>query len=183
MNCLILHGCPSGNTDPSYKKHWIQWAKQELLKRWIPTETPLLPAPWAPDYEAFKEEFEKYSINESTILIGHSCGCAFLVRWLWETQTKIASLILVAPWKIPDEWDVWRERFYNYEIDPSVATLAHEIIYFTSDNEEDDGRLSLKMFHNVLGGIIISLDNHGHYTLWEMWTEKFPELITYILNS
>ena len=29
------------------------------------------PRTWAPVYEKFKAEFEKHSVNESTILIGH----------------------------------------------------------------------------------------------------------------
>jgi predicted alpha/beta hydrolase family esterase len=70
----------------TYDKHWIPWIKKELTSRHINTETPLMPTPWAPDYYAFKKEFEKYQVDENTILIGHSCGCSFLVRWLGETK-------------------------------------------------------------------------------------------------
>ena len=36
-----------------------------------------MPEPWKPDYEKFKKEFGKYKVSKNTILIGHSCGCAF----------------------------------------------------------------------------------------------------------
>jgi hypothetical protein len=29
----------------------------------------MMPDPWAPEYDKFKEEFEKYEINEQSILI------------------------------------------------------------------------------------------------------------------
>jgi len=48
-----------------------------------------MPDPWEPIYEKYKEEFEKYSVNETTVLIGHSCGCAFLVHWLGEKKKKV----------------------------------------------------------------------------------------------
>jgi predicted alpha/beta hydrolase family esterase len=96
MNCIVIHGCPSNAErvmDPktrTYDKHWIPW---------------------------IKKEFEKYNVTKNTILIGHSCGCAFLVRWLGETKQKVNKLILVAPWKIPDKkeediirWAIWEQK-------------------------------------------------------------------------
>ena len=53
-----------------------------------------MPEPWAPVYQAFKLEFEKYPVSQSTILIGHSCGWAFLVRWLGESKQSIDALVL-----------------------------------------------------------------------------------------
>lgn len=79
-NCIIIHGCPSNAEkaiDPktrTYDKHWIPWVKKELILYGIKTETPLMPKPWEPNYISFKEEFEKYSVRDNTILIGHSCG-------------------------------------------------------------------------------------------------------------
>jgi len=164
----------------TYDKHWIPWTKNQLIAKSIETETPLMPSPWSPDYEKFKNEFEKYDVGENTILVGHSCGCAFLVRWLGETKRKVAKLILVAPWKIPDEDDAARKAFYTYPIDEAIKDRVQEIILFTADNEEEDGKKSLKIFHEVLGGKIINLPKHGHYCLEDMGTEEFPELLEII---
>ena len=188
INCIIIHGCPSDEEralNPqtrTYDKHWIPWTKKELMFRGIKTETPLMPEPWAPDYEKFKKEFEKYEVNEDTILIGHSCGCAFLVRWLGETKQKIRKLILVAPWKIPDEGDKFREAFYIYPIDETIKKRVGQITIFTADNEEEDGKKSLQIFHEALDGKIIELKSRGHYTMGDMKTEKLPELLEEILN-
>ena len=186
--CIIIHGCPSDvekamNPEKrTYDKHWIPWTKKQLIANGIETETPLMPSPWQPDYEKFKRTFEKYAIDENTILIGHSCGCAFLVRWLGETKKKIFKLILVAPWKIPDKDDKFRKEFYTYPIDETIKERVKEIVMFTADDEEDDGKESLKIFHKSLGGEIIELKGRGHYCLEDMGTEEFPELIKVILR-
>lgn len=167
----------------TYDKHWIPWIKEQLIARGIKTETPRMPSPWEPDYEKFKKEFEKCEVGENTILIGHSCGCAFLVRWLGETKKKIFKLILVAPWKIPDKDDEFRKRFYEYPIDETIKSRIKEIIMFTADDEEGDGKKSLKIFHQALGGKVIELKGRGHYTMGDMGMEKFPELLEVILSE
>lgn len=187
-NCIIIHGCctfeekdlsPENRT---YDKHWMPWLKRELIKAGLSAVTPTMPEPWQPDYEKYKAEFEKYLIDENTILIGHSCGAAFLVRWLGESKKQIAKLILVAPWKIPDEIDEYRKKFYIYEIDQSIKSRVDEIVMFTADNEEDDGKESVKIFQKALGGKIFNLKGHGHYTLEDMGTEEFPELLQVALD-
>lgn len=190
VNCLVIHGCPSKNVEkamnPStrtYDKHWIPWIKKELNTQGIPTETPLMPTPWEPDYEKFRKEFEKYKVNENTILVGHSCGGAFLVRWLGETKKRIFKLILVAPWKIPDKDDRFRKAFYGYSIDETIKNRIKEIVMFTADNEENDGKESLKMFYQVLGGEVIELKGKGHYTMDDMGTTEFPELLKVVLRE
>jgi hypothetical protein len=45
----------------------------------------------------------------------------------------------------------------------------------------EDGKKSLKIFHDALGGKIIELQGRGHYTIGDMGTEKFPELLKEII--
>lgn len=187
-NCIIIHGCPSDAkkaSDPktrTYNKHWLPWIKKELEKRGIKTKIPLMPTPWNPEYQKFKKVFEKLEISENTILLGHSCGTAFLVRWLGETKQKIFKLILVAPWKIPDKEDKFRKAFYDFSINKGIKSQAKEIIMFTADNEEEDGKKSLKIYQKAIGGEIINLRGRGHYTQNDMGTTEFPELLKLILK-
>ncbi len=53
---------------------------------------------------------------------------------------------------------------------------------FTSDDEEEDGKKSLIIYNKDLDGKVIELKGHGHYTLSDMKTENFPELIEEVLN-
>lgn len=186
--CIVIHGCPSKiekSMNPqtrTYDKHWIPWIKKELTARGIKTETPLMPTPWYPDYEKYTKVFEKYNVDENTILVGHSCGSAFLVRWLGETKRKALKLIMVAPWKIPDKGDKFRKAFYTFPIDETIKSRIKNIVMFTADDEEEEGKESLKIFHKVLGGRILELKGHGHYTQGDMGTEDFPELLKVILE-
>jgi len=188
-NCIIIHGCPSDakkamNPETrTYDKHWIPWVKKELIANGIEIIIPLMPTPWQPDYQKFKNEFEKYPVDESTILIGHSCGTAFLVRWLGQSKRKIDKLILVAPWKIPEPERKGTDLdFYNYPIDATIKDRVNRIIMFTADDERENGKKSLIIYQEALGGQVIELPGHGHYILKDMKTEEFPELLEVVLN-
>ncbi len=141
-----------------------------------------MPEPWQPDYDKFKAEFEKLTVNPDTILVGHSCGCTFLVRWLSETKKSVAKLILVAPWKFGADADAYRKAFYDFTIDPELSQRVGSIYLFTSNDEESEGKAGLTMFHDAIGGTIIDLPNHGHYTQGDMGTEEFPELLQLIMS-
>ena len=181
MNCVIMHGC-LGSSDRNYPEHWIPWAKDTLTKKGILTETPIASTPWLPEYDKFKAVFEKCLVDENSVLVGHSGGGAFLVRWLGETKKKIRKLILVAPWKINNHGDKYRDEFYTYTIDATIKDRVGNIVMFTSNDEYPEGKESLRMFHDALGGEIINLKDHGHYRERNMGTVEFPELIEAILK-
>lgn len=166
----------------TYDKHWMPWVKNTLVASGIPTEIPHMPDPWAPSYEAYKAEFEKQTIHEDTILVGHSCGSTFLLRWLGDSKKHVAKLIMVAPWALPSKDNEIQRDFYEHTIDPSIKDRVKEIVYFTADDEDPDGKESLRMIHTVLGGTILNLPNHGHYVLADMGTEEFPELMEQITS-
>jgi predicted alpha/beta hydrolase family esterase len=180
---FIIHGCPSNKEKAmnpetrTYDKHWMPWIKRQLASQGVETYLPLMPDPWEPDYEKFKEEFGKYTVSENDILVGHSCGTTFLIRWLGDTKQTVAKLILVAPWKIADKDNAARKQYYEYPIDVTIKDRVGEIVYFTAEDEDEDGKKSLDIIHDALGGNIIELKGRGHYTLRDMGTEEFPELL------
>lgn len=185
-NCIIVHGGP-GSTPPAKhhdlgERHWMGWLNKELNSRGIKTDNPEMPNPWNPVYEDYKKEFEKYHIDENTILVGHSHGCAFLVRWLGDSKQKIKKLILVAPYKIAVGDNKFKKEFYNFDIDPSIKNRVEEIIIFTSNDEEEEGKMSVKMYYDAIGGQIINLKDHGHYTTKYMGTIEFPEILQKIIS-
>lgn len=188
-NCIIVHGIPPDKISAenpktrSYDKHWIPWIKENLEKKAIVIKTPLMPEPWRPSYKIWKKEFDKLNIDNKTILIGHSGSCAFLVRWLGETGKKIKKLILVAPWTMPSqEFSEEENELYDFKINKKINENVEDIIIFTSNDEENDGKKSAKIYSNALKTKLITLKNHGHYCEEDMGTVKFPELLEAILE-
>lgn len=177
---IVVHGKADDEHDHP-ERQWIPWLKEELSRNKIKTLVPVMPEAWKLDYQKWKEEFERLEVNKEDILIGHSCGCAFLVRWLGETKRKVKKLILVAPWKIVEEEN--DKKFYNYDVDNCVKNNVQVKIIFTSDNEDEDGKKSAKIFNIALNAEVRELKDRGHYTLEDMGTEEFPELLEEVLKT
>ena len=106
-NVVIVHGSNPTEKEakeekPVNERHWAPWLKKELEKRGIKVSNELYPEDWLPDYEKWKKVFEKNKINENIILVGHSAGTAFLLRWLSENKRKVSKVILIDPSVIKD---------------------------------------------------------------------------------
>ncbi len=190
LNCVIVHGCPGKKEDGiniqnrTEKQHWIQWMRSELETSGFRVHAPSMPEPWQPIYDVWKKEFEKMPVDENTVLVGHSCGAAFLVRWLGETQRKVKKLILVAGAKIPgDNSSQFIREFYDFEIDKNIRRNLEEVVIFVSDNEEERHRRSARLYSDGLGARVIEMQGKGHFMFQDMGTYEFPELFEEILSS
>ena len=189
INCIIVHGCPSKEEDlidirKMDAKHWIPWIRKELTSKGIKVETPLMPESWKPDYNSWKKEFEKYDINENSVLIGHSCSCSFLVRWLGETKRKIKKLILVAPAKIAShDANDNVKKLYNFEINKTIKEKINEVVILISDDEKQRHKDAAELFSNAMNGEILEIKGKGHFIYDSMGTTEFPELLEKITKE
>jgi predicted alpha/beta hydrolase family esterase len=185
-NAIIIHGtCDESeyfsNKYPSLSNsHWLPWLQKQLLINNIFTQTPEMPEAFKPEYKKWKEEFERFDINESTILIGHSCGGGFLLRWLSENKVKIDKLILIAPWLDPQ-----REKttdFFDFKIDKDIMNRANSIYLFISKDDDKDILESVSIIKNNIADINYrEFDDYGHFCYSHMKTDKFPELLNSII--
>ena len=168
-NVVIVHGVNDNEEEAKElplenERHWQPWIKESLECRGIKISNELYPKDWSPDYNKWKKVFEKNKIDENSVLVGYSAGCAFLVRWLGETKKKVKKLILVAPWKIPsEEFSDGENEMYDYKIEKCVKKNVKERVIFTADDEEEDGKKSVKIFYNSFGGKIIELKGRKHF--------------------
>jgi len=179
---VILHGMPSKEEyyDPSEdapsNAHWLPWLQHELLLRNVLAQTPEMPLPFAPNYDQWKDEFERQRVDENTILVGHSCGAGFLVRWLSEADTRVKKVVLVAPWLDPE-----REigRFFDFTINSEMDKKVNDgidVVYSTNDS--DDTHKSLHLLRDHLPAARYhEFVNYGHFCLGDMGTREFPELL------
>lgn len=186
-NAILLHGtCDTdeyfSDTYPSLSNsHWFPWLQKQLLIQHIFTQTPEMPDAYKPDYQKWKNEFEKLSVDQESILVGHSCGGGFLMRWLSENDQQIKKLILVAPWVDPDRRKT--TDFFEFTINPDIAERIEEIQMLISDDDEPEIHTSGEIIRKSLPNIAFhSFHNYGHFTFEEMKTEKFPELRDLVLQ-
>lgn len=182
VDALILHGKPPQERyeDPDLPKphnaNWLPWLASELVKRGLSTAIPQFPKPYAPDYNAYKAEFEQYGIEQGRV-VAHSAGAEFILRWLSENQNiSLRQLLLVAPWT--DSGNKY-EEFSNYSLD---TNLTNRIGRVTIVNSIDD---SLAIQENVarLRAAIqplryVEFQDHGHFMLGNNMSDvTFPELL------
>jgi len=186
-NVIIVHGGNDTATEAKKGKlenerHWQIWLKKELEKKGFEVSNKLYPENWAPNYEKWKNVFEKNKINKNSILVGHSDGASFLVRWLGENKEKINKLILISPWKVSYRKGEVDKDFYEFDIDNTIKERVGYTVIFTSNNDRTEVKEGLKTFYELLGGKVINLKNKGHFTLEDMKTNEFPELLEEILK-
>jgi len=187
-NCIIVHGSNStekGSKEglPENKRHWKPWLKKELEKKGIEVSNYIYPKDWNPNYNEWEKVFEKNKINENTILVGHSAGGAFLVRWIGETERKVKKLILVSPGKAGKERRKTLSNLYGSNTYRNIGDYVKEgIVVFTSNNDISIHIENAKRYEKELPAKIIYLKNHGHFTLGDMKTEEFPELLEEVLK-
>lgn len=109
-NAIILHGGPSKKeyydpeTPSMSNAHWIPWLQGQLLKHDIPTATPEVPWSFDRNWKVWLKEVERFDIVPETILIGHSTGAGFWIKYLSiNKKLKVDKVVLVAPWLDPDK--------------------------------------------------------------------------------
>ena len=186
-NAIIVHGTPgkeeyySDKYPSSSNQYWIPWLQKQLLIKGIYTQTPEMSDAYKPDYKKWKKEFNRYDVDENSILIGHSCGGGFLVRWLSENKTKVNKVILVAPWLDPD-----REKttsFFDFKIDPEITKRVSEVHIMFSEDDYRDILTSVETIRKALPDAQIhTFKNMGHFIFGDMKKCEFPELLELILK-
>jgi predicted alpha/beta hydrolase family esterase len=95
-NAIIIHGVDDTRDDVlSYKDslsnaHWFPWVQKKLIGKDILAQTPEMPKPWLADmdYDEWAAVLGQFDLNEDTILIGHSAGAGFLLKYLSKNMPK-----------------------------------------------------------------------------------------------
>lgn len=189
MNAVILHGTLDkeeyydSSVASASNNHWIPWLRKQLLVNDIEAQTPEIPNAFKPHYPTWKEEFERFDITPQTLLVGHSCGGGFLVRWLSENKDKkVNKVVLVAPWI-----DVDQEKapaFFDFTIDPDLANRTAGLTIFNSDDDMEMIQKSVQVLRETVGNHKYQ-EFHGyeHFTLNDMGTTEFPELLKVLLED
>ena len=150
----------------------------------VHTVVPEMPNGYYPEYNVWKREFERFDIESETVLVGHSCGGGFLVRWLSEHDVKVGKVVLVAPWLgINTKGRPFDETFFDFSIDPEIAMKTDGITVFASTDDHDGVQKSVaKLRVDMPNAKYVTFENKGHFTMGGLGGEAFPELLAEIVG-
>ena len=184
---ILIPGMPTkeeyfnpANAAPS-NAHWFAWLQIQLLVKGILTQAIEMPEPYEPVYEKWCSVFEQFKIDEKTILVGHSCGAGFLVRWLSETQKKVGKVALVAPWLDPEK--MLKNGMFDFEIDGNLASKTESIHLFYSTDDDEQEIVTANLLKEKVPGLLVSeFTDKGHFCLSDLKTEEFPGLRDWLLQ-
>lgn len=110
---FIIHGS-YGNP----YKNWIPWLYKRITKRKNKCIVPHFPSPIGQNFTTWSNILTQYKnsgyINENTVMITHSLGGIYVVKFLKENNIKIKKLITVAGFnRIKYEEEHLYNSFYN----------------------------------------------------------------------
>jgi len=93
VNLIIIHGV-GGYPE----ENWFSWLKKEMEELTMKVYVPKFPIDENQNLDGWLKEFKNYEqyLDENTIIVGHSLGCAFTLRVLERFDKKIKAAILVA---------------------------------------------------------------------------------------
>lgn len=186
-NAILLHGLPSkkeyyDSAQPSASNaHWFPWLQKQLLVNDTKAYTPEVPFVYKMIWDDWVKEVERFELNEDTLLVGHSMGAGFWVRYLSEhPELKVAKVILVAPWlNLDHEYDT---DFFDFDLN-LTALQSQNIVIFNSDNDSQDVQDTVMHLQTKLPKIrTVDFHNYGHFCYRDLKTDAFPELLKEALS-
>jgi uncharacterized protein len=139
---------------------------QDLLGSEYDVLYPRMPEEERPEYEAWKAQIAATlaELNSEVIVVGHSLGASFLLKFLSEEKKAkpIAGLFLIAPpyWGTED-WEV--DKYALREDYMSGLSKIHPIFFYHSRDDEWVPFTHLELYAQKLPlAIIRKFDGRGH---------------------
>ena len=183
---IIVHGRPDKEEyfDPKQPKpteaHWLPWLKKGLEVKGFVVHIPAMPVPYESVYEEWKKVFEQHTVDNETVLIGHSRGGAFILHWLSEHDVHVGKVILVAPSITPNH--PVEHGFSEFTIDPNFVSKTQGVtVFYSTDDEEGILESVARIKAELPSCTFREFSNKGHFTAGDGVTE-FPELLEEVLK-
>ena len=171
MKAIIIHG-----TGGSPEGNWFPWLKKDLEAIGYEVIIPRFPQPERQSLDSWMKEFGKYTIDEKTILVGHSIGSAFILNILENTNKKIKAAILVAGFTglLDNDFDKYNKTIAERDFDWKKIKQHCDMFYvINSDNDPYVPLEKGKSLAKNLGSELIILQNAGHINM-EFGITKLP---------
>jgi valyl-tRNA synthetase/predicted alpha/beta hydrolase family esterase len=179
LEFVIIHGSNAQPLANISQRNWLPWLKQTLENKGYKTFLPELSNNHAPSYEVWKQDFERQvgNLNPNSVVVAHSAGGPFFVRYLSEKLIPIKKLILMSPsWQKTDDNSRLNDLL-NFEINPKLRDLIGSIVVATSDNEPEYRHQNADFYISKLGGTKKVFQGLGHFITSHMGRLEFPEIL------
>lgn len=176
MNFFIIHGVYANP-----EANWFPWLKNELEKSGFEVIVPRFPTPLDQSLESWTRTIAKYenSINEETVLIGHSLGAAFILSYLEKTGKRINVAFLIAPFHklLGSPYDQLNRTFIDKQFDwKKIKSSCNKFFIFASDNDKHIPLHITKELVKNLSGKFTIVPNGGHLNK-ESGCDRLPILL------
>lgn len=183
---LLLHGMPGEaeyydmKTPCGSNCHWFPWIQKQLIVNDYHVWAPDIYHSYSPEYLIWKQEIERYTFNSDSLMVGHSCGAGFLLRWLSENKLSPSKVVLVAPWI--DPLHRISSDFFDFKFDFQLPERTRLTIYF-SDNDHDEVNQSVEIINAKYPNITYrNFEGYGHFCSSDIGSNEFPELLEDLLS-
>jgi predicted alpha/beta hydrolase family esterase len=185
---IALHGiCDSeeyhsDEFPSSSNSHWIPWLQKQLLINQIDCQTPDVMNSYKANYEDWLRTIKPHAIDDNTILVGHSAGCGFFLKYLSENRNiQCDKLIMVAPFNDPFKK---YNQFLQCDLDENLFARMNEMHLFYSIDEPVLGIKETVDFiqSNFPKCEYLEFKNKGHFCFGNDGNGDFPELLDIVLN-
>lgn len=142
---IILHGYGGDS-----KQNWFPWLKNRLIDLNVDVVVPDMPETDAPELSAWLAHLQQVAgiVDEDTYLVGHSLGCATILRFLehLEDGNPVGGAVLVAAFAEPihfTELDSFTAGAWD---DDRIKNACRKIVVINSDN---DPHVPMEMALNI----------------------------------
>ncbi len=191
---VILHG-----TGGSPESNWFRWLESELKRRGLAVWLPQLPNTQRPSLREgadFVHAKAPFTLDEDTLLIGHSSGAILALILAQESSAQLGAVTAVSVFhndaatgddsrlgNLPHsyaavEWDANSMLFdvpFNYSL---IRQNARRLLFVHSD---DDPYVPLQQAQYVAdscGAAMVIIHGQGHFNLEQsLEYARFPKLV------
>lgn len=156
-------------------KNWFPWLKSQLEASGVSVQVPNMPGTDAPDFPVWLQHLQQTvgRADEDTYFVGHSLGCATILRYLerLDEGQRVGGAVLVAGFAEPihfTELDSFTTDSWN---DSRIINAANRIVLI---NSNDDPHVPLEMAERMrdrFGAELVVVNKAGHLNEKSGYTE------------
>jgi predicted alpha/beta hydrolase family esterase len=184
MKRAVLCHCWGGHPDFI----WYPYLHSKLDEAGIKVKIPSMPDTDHPVIQSWLPSFSKAvgEISEDDILIGHSLGCATVLRFLesLSEDQKVGGVIMVAGF-LDDRGDSEISSFFKEEFNyEKLKMRSSRFVSIHSDNDpglKPDYFKHSNVFLSKLKAKIIIIPDGGHFSIADNCFE-FPEVVNEVVS-